>query len=397
MMVVRLMVITAKFPYGITEVFFLPEFVELQTKCEKLMIVPRSLQKKIVHDISKSILDLCIETPLLNAEICWTAFLVSLRHPLRVLKAIFFLFLGGSLRNLLKNAVVFPKALWLTQVALRANITHIHAHWGTTTSTMAMIASIVTGIPWSMTLHRGDIAENNLLLTKFEIASFVRFISEDGRKLAEVLVKARMPQRTCVIHLGIRVPELSNELATLNAKPVILCPAQLIERKGQNYLLESIFLLKQRGTCIQLWLASTGESKQKYEEQARRLGISDSVEFLGTVAHEKILSMYQNQEVDIVALPSLHEGIPVALIEAMAYGIPVVGTNVGGTPELVGEGAGLMVPPRNPVALADALDNIIHSEDLRKKLSILGRTKVIEGWDAGKTTDQLLSAIRGGT
>jgi glycosyltransferase involved in cell wall biosynthesis len=393
-MSVRLMIITAQFPYGITEVFFLPEFMELQTKCEKLLIVPRSPQKKIIHDISRSILDLCIEAPLLNAEICWTAFLVSLRHPFQVLKALFFLFRGRGLRNWLKNAVVFPKALWLAQVASRENITHIHAHWGTTTSTMAMIASLVTGVPWSMTLHRGDILENNLLLTKCRNASFVRFISEDGRKLAEVLVKARIPQRTCIIHLGIRVPESINESAALKAKPVILCPAQLHERKGQDYLLESIFLLKQRGTCIQLWLAGTGESKQKYEEQAHRLGISDSVEFLGAVAHEKILSMYQKREVDIVALPSLHEGIPVALIEAMAYGIPVVGTNVGGTPELLGEGAGLIIPPRDPLALADTLEYLISSEEKRSSLAHRGYSKVKEGWDARMTTDQLLSAIR---
>jgi glycosyltransferase involved in cell wall biosynthesis len=67
---------------------------------------------------------------------------------------------------------------------------------------------------------------------------------------------------------------------------------------------------------------------------------------------------------------------------------------VGGTPELLGDGTGLLVLPKDPVALADALDDIIHSEELQKKLSTLGRTKVMEGWDAGITTDRLLSAIR---
>jgi colanic acid/amylovoran biosynthesis glycosyltransferase len=85
-------------------------------------------------------------------------------------------------RILIKNLAVVPKAVFIADLLRQAKVRHIHAHWGSTTATMAWIASELTVIPWSMTLHRWDIAENNMLKLKVERSAFVQCISEDGRR-----------------------------------------------------------------------------------------------------------------------------------------------------------------------------------------------------------------------
>ena len=79
-----------------------------------------------------------------------------------------------------KNAVVLPKGLWLARLARRWHADHIHAHWGRTTATIGLVAAELTGIPWSLTLHRDDIAHPNLLSVKMRKAAFTRFISRSG-------------------------------------------------------------------------------------------------------------------------------------------------------------------------------------------------------------------------
>jgi len=390
----RLLIVTAEFPFGSGEIFLLPELAELKFRCEQLLIVPRSPDGRIVHDIPKSILDSCTDTQLLDVRICWIAFLICLRHPFRVLKAFFLLFQGWGLRNWIKNAAVFPKALWLADVALRENITHIHAHWGTTTSTMTMIASLVTGIPWSMTLHRVDILLNNLLLTKCKKASFVRFISEDGLKLAERVLGKTFPGRSKIIHLGIPIPDVPFFSGFRKTQRILFCPARLDEIKDHKSLFQALRILIANDSSVQLWLAGDGSQRKNLQEYVIEQKLERNVRFLGQYAHEKIIDLYTNRSVDIVVLSSLYEGVPVSLLEAMAHGIPVIGTNVGGTPELLGEGAGLLVPPRDPVALANALESLLHSREEYSLRARKGYLKVKEGWDAKVTTEQLLSAIR---
>ena len=109
-----------------------------------------------------------------------------LRHPLRCLGGFGLLLRSRSPAVLAKNLIVYPKALWLARLARKWDADHIHAQWASTTATMAMLAGHISGIPWSCTAHRGDIAENNLLCTKAARASFMRFISASGLRMRKV-------------------------------------------------------------------------------------------------------------------------------------------------------------------------------------------------------------------
>ena len=95
----------------------------------------------------------------------------------------------------------------------------------------------------------------------------------------------------------------------------------------------------------------------------------------------------------MMVLPSLHEGIPVSLMEAMAYGVPVISTAVGGTPELLHNGAGILAPPQDPVALADAMERLVRSPELRRQLGQAGRRRVEEEFSLSQTCCQFMKRI----
>jgi len=259
-------------------------------------------------------------------------------------------------------------------------VAHIHAHWASTPSTVAMIASTYSRIPWSFTAHRGDIVANNLLEQKIKHATFARFISNSGIKLAGGLCDVK-EANTHVLHMGVNVPAESKTKKPITKKFVILCPANLIEVKGHKYLIEALSNIR-KGTQVELLLAGEGKLRGVIESQVNELSLSSMVTFLGQLLHEELLMMYASSKVDAVVLPSVdlgegeHEGIPVSLMEAMAYGVPVLSTLTGGIPELLGDGAGVLVEASSAKALTKALDELILKDAKYLTTGEKGRVKV---------------------
>ena len=120
---------------------------------------------------------------LLSSEVWAQALRLFARKPLRVAIGAGLLLRSRPSINTVRNLAVFPKALWLASVAAEWKADHIHCHWAGTTATMAMIASKLSGVPWSLTAHRSDIVSNNLLGAKARSATMVRAIAEDGRAM----------------------------------------------------------------------------------------------------------------------------------------------------------------------------------------------------------------------
>jgi glycosyltransferase involved in cell wall biosynthesis len=261
---------------------------------------------------------------------------------------------------------------------------------------MAMAASEWSGIPWSFTLHRWDIVENNLLVEKAKSASLVRFISEDGLRMArEFGVPASDHIR--VIHMGVEMPSVR----PTPKGTVCLCPARLVEIKGHRYLLEAWRKLRDLASEARLWLAGDGPLRPSLEALARELGLGDSVRFLGTVSHNALLDMYKRGGIALTVLPSIdmgnggHEGIPVALMEAMSYGVPVIGTRAGGTTELIQNGAGLIVEPRNVAELASAIQNTMEHPEAAQRLGERGRLRVESEFNVKRTAVELVDGFSG--
>jgi glycosyltransferase involved in cell wall biosynthesis len=319
----------------------------------------------------------------------------SSRRPLPSLRALWTVCGRGRASKRPKNLAVFPKALWLAKVAREFGAEHIHAQWMGTTASMAMVASRLTDIPWSVTAHRWDIVDNNLLEEKIRAASFVRFISKKSMELAQSMCTFDISNKSFVLHLGVRMPEGDLAPAKGSALRTLMCPANMLPVKGHKYLLEAMAILQKGQVECGLVLAGDGPLRKELERTAKALGIADIVRFVGRLPHDQLLSMYQNGEVGLVVLPSVdlgggeHEGIPISLVEAMAHGVPVASTDTGGTPELLADGCGLLVPSGDTAALADAVTRVITDDGLRRDLAAKGRQRAAEEYAVDKVVSEL--------
>jgi glycosyltransferase involved in cell wall biosynthesis len=167
--------------------------------------------------------------------------------------------------------------------------------------------------------------------------------------------------------------EMSERRRTGEDDFTVGCLGGLEERKGHRYLLEAAALLKAEGLKIRYNIAGSGPLRARLEEEVARLGLGAEVRFLGFVsdAAEFLAG------VDILAMPSLYEGLGVAALEAMAAGRPVVATQVGGLTESIIDGVtGALVPPRDSAALAAAIAKLARSRPLAGSMGNEGRERV---------------------
>jgi len=397
--------ITAHAPFGRGETFVLEEMLAVVEHGVELLIVPRSPPKEVFHDLGRQLLDRTVWMPLFSGRI-FLAFLKAAVLRRRLWKVLIDIFRHSRTpKILLKNLAVVPKAVFIADLLRQEKVQHIHAHWGSTTATMAWIASELTGIPWSMTLHRWDIAEDNMLRLKVERASFVRCISEDGQREVLQIVGEKYQHKVRVLHMGVRLPDTPPaQLRSLRPVFVVACPANLVRVKGHRFLIEACALLWEKGVrnfkCL---VIGDGPLEAELRRQVAELELGEVVKFMGRVPHDDLMQMYERGEVDAVVLPSIvtedgeREGIPVALMEAMAYRIPVISTETGGIPELLGGGAGILVPAGSSQAIAEAIVELIGDEDLRTRLAQLGRRKVETDFNLKLNTQKLLQLMRAST
>jgi colanic acid/amylovoran biosynthesis glycosyltransferase len=389
----KLIYVSSSLPYGPGEAQVIPEREVLTKQGHKVIIVPMYPRGSVLHGDAKALMESTITQPLLSVNIVEAVIAEFLRAPIRVLRVLGWLFQSRSLVILLKNLAIYPKGLWLARLARRWKANHIHAHWAAVAATMALIASEVSGIPWSFTARRWDILEDNLLSLKMVHASFARIISQSGLEMIKELGIEVPDDRIPILHVGVHLPTRfqapKDQQEEINV-PIILCPAGLRPIKGHKYLIEAFAILRGRSIESKLWLAGQGELRQALQEQVETLGLLDRVAFLGQLPHLRLLDLYSQGKIAMVVLPSLHEGIPVSLIEAMAYGVPVISTVAGGTPELLERGAGLLVPPEDPLALANAIERLVRDPGLRKQLVETGRRRVEDSFAVEKVVAELV-------
>jgi len=394
----KVLYITAQTPWGKWETFILEEMFEINYQGADLLIIPRNPTKEIFHSQAKKLLDKVIWFPLITPKVV-ILFLKSLLIKSTIWGILRFIIIySRSLRILIKNLIVFPKAVFITELIRKNNVDHIHAHWGSTTATMAYISSELSGIPWSFTLHRWDIKENNMLKEKVKSAKFVRCISENGKNELLKIIGTDFKNKIKVIHMGVKMP--------INVKKVnndekkyskIITPANLLEVKGHRYLIEACSILVEEGIknfeCI---FYGEGLVRNELKGLIKKKLLNNYIKMPGMIPNEKLIDIYKNKKADIVILPSIitkndeHEGIPVSLMEAMAYSIPVISTNTGGIPELLSGGAGIMVEEKNPKQLAIAIKNIMTDKSLRKKIKDQGYRKANKEYSVKKNVIKLI-------
>ncbi len=398
----HLVFVTAALPFSFEETYIIPEILELERRGHQVTVVPIYPRRRIIHEDARLLIKSSIAEPLLSLSIVRYAMAEFIRGPSQAVRSALSFSTSRNLRVLLKNLAVFPKGLWLARLARNQHVDHIHAHFASTSATAALVASIVSGIPWSFTAHRWDISENNLLDKKAEEAKFARAIDARGAQELRTFVGAHH-DKVRLIHMGVAFHPPIRDREVRSAGPLrILLGARLDDFKGHWYALEAVARLK--AACIDVFLCCAGDGplKATLQNYASALDVLDCVQFPGFIDHYRLLTELRENRWDVALLPSIEtsesrEGIPVFLIEAMAAGVPVIATNTGGIPELLHSGAGVIVEQQNAAAIAEALGRLAVDPNIRRKLADAGVRRVHHEYTIASSVSALLDEISSGT
>lgn len=311
------------------------------------------------------------------------------------------------LRRLWRAPYVMAKSLvaWFRTLAVLDDVEawspdHVHAHWATYPSTAAMQISRSTGRPFSFTAHAHDIfLDDQLMPEKLSTAAFVATISRFNREFLRRRYRQASEARIEIVHCGVPRRELQVKTA-ISAQPLtILSVGRLDEVKGFPTLLEACRTLVEQGIPFRCDIVGEGPLRPQIEAQLAALRLQDHVFLLGARRSGDVEKLIRAADVFVLASqPSRQgnmDGIPVALMEAMACGTPVVSTAVSGIPELVeNENTGLMVPPRDPVSLARAIRRL-HTDPALRQRCIEGAVRRIRSeFDAGSEGEKIHRIIR---
>jgi colanic acid/amylovoran biosynthesis glycosyltransferase len=294
-----------------------------------------------------------------------------------------------GLRRLLQATV-------LREEMRKAGIDHAHAHFATTATRLANLAWRMGGPTYSVTAHAKDIYHRQVradrLRDKLSSATFVATVSAANRDyLDEVLAG---DARLHVVPNAVDLRRLGGPRERAPEAGLVLSVARLIEKKGLSDLVVACGLLASRGIELRLELVGEGPLRSELVEAAARSGAQ--VRLHGALPQEDVLELYRRAAVFclpcVVASTGDRDGLPTSVLEAMALGVPVVTTAVGGLGELVVDGhTGLVVPERDSDALADALGRLLTDGALADRLADEARLLVERGFSLERSVSSLRS------
>ena len=280
------------------------------------------------------------------------------------------------------------------------NLKHLHVHFGGAVASVGMLVAAAWRVPFSLTIHGPEELLNvdaYHLREKVTAAKFVFCISDFCRSQLCQLVRPALWGKFEVVRLGvdpvILTPSSRTGSAGEESRPLeIVCTGRLVPAKGQMVLLEALRLLRARGLVLKATLVGAGEELEALRDFSAQHGLEHQVVFAGGLSHPATLTHLRRA--DLFALASFAEGIPVALMEAMSLGLPCVSTTIAGIPELIRSGVdGLLVPPANAVALADALETLAADPRLRRTLGAAARQRVIARYNLPLNQELLAQAF----
>jgi glycosyltransferase involved in cell wall biosynthesis len=275
------------------------------------------------------------------------------------------------------QAVYFLEGGLLAASLLKRRIRHLHNHFGDSSCTVAMLASELSGVPFSFTLHGPGIFFEPYtwrLDAKLERAAFCATISWFCRSQAAIFARPDDLDRIHIVHCGV-VPDALPSVRHDGPGTQLLFVARLAELKGLSVLLAAVAALADDHAGLALTVIGDGPERRRFELLAAELGVADRVDFVGYRSQAEVADHLA--ATDVFVLPSYAEGVPVTLMEAMGAGVPVVATQVGGVSELVEDGTnGFVVRPGDVEQLTDRLHRLLIDPGLRADFGAAGRDKV---------------------
>jgi colanic acid/amylovoran biosynthesis glycosyltransferase len=249
---------------------------------------------------------------------------------------------------------------------------HVHAHFGSNSTEVVMLANVLGGPAFSFTVHGPEEFDKPVFLglpEKIKRAAFVVAISSYGRSQLFRLVDQASWSKIKVVHCGLEKSFYDVASIPITANSRLVCVGRLCEQKGQLLLLEAAYGLAKKGIQFELVLAGDGEMRPEVERMIAEYDLKEKIRITGWISgrqvRDEILGACG------MVLPSFAEGLPVVIMEAMALRRPVISTYVAGIPELVIPGInGWLVPAGSVTELMAAMEDMLSKST--EQLAIMG-------------------------
>ena len=285
------------------------------------------------------------------------------------------------------------QAIELAKLVRTSGIEHLHAHFATSATTVARMASYFSNISYTFTAHAKDIYHEDVvfedLQSKIHDASSVITVSNYN---LEYLTRTFGSDKEKIkrIYNGLDLRKLPYR-APENRKPNIITIGRLVEKKGLNILVDACDILAQRNVDFHCSIIGKGELKFELLEQIKEKNLQDKVELTGALPRTQSLQKFY--EASIFAAPAIvandgnRDGLPTSILEAMALGVPCISTDVTGIPEvLTNNKTGIIVPQNNSVELANAIEKLLSDSKLSISISENARKLIESNFDISKNS-----------
>jgi glycosyltransferase involved in cell wall biosynthesis len=398
----RIAYVTSLFP-KLTETFILREVQEMERAGITVALYSiRPRPSEPLHADARPFLERTHYAPWFGLEHLVAFVSLSARRPGKVAKGLAYLSQDTLTharypKTVARTLGCLAKMFLFTRRMEREGVVHVHAHFASTPTTLAVFAAKVLGITYSFTGHAWDIfvpASQAGLAAKISGAEFVATCTDFNTKVLTPF--CRSDRDRSKILLNYHGLDLSRyRPAGERDVQRIVAGGSLVEKKGLEFLIDATVLLRDRGVGFRVEIVGDGPQRSLLEHAIARHGLQEVVQLVGSMPHEQLVERMRTSA--MVVLPSIEtrerlmDGIPNLLIEGSALEVPVVATRLSGIPELVVDGeTGWLVPPRDADALADAIEGLLRDPARGRELGRRGRQRVEAMFDLGHNAQELV-------
>jgi colanic acid/amylovoran biosynthesis glycosyltransferase len=303
----------------------------------------------------------------------------------------------GGIQGWMKAVVHFWQGVYAAERLRTKEFDHLHVHFMDRAVVVAMVVSRFLKKSYSFTAHAADIYTKPMLVRqKIDHARFMITVSHYNKQYLLDSYPGIDSSKIHILHPWVDI----SQFTPYTDRPVhdrlhILSVGRLVEKKGQTDLIEALYIINNRGIHAECRVVGEGPLHDELLERISLLRLQDQVQLLGGLPQGEVIELLR-EWADVFVLPCTiakdgdRDGIPVSLAEAMAIELPVISTDIVGISELVQPGSGFLVPPHDPVALADALIKIAsQTQSVSTRMGHKGREIVEQDFNLYKGTQQL--------
>ncbi|GAA4131499.1 glycosyltransferase family 4 protein [Aminobacter aganoensis] len=284
---------------------------------------------------------------------------------------------GRAYSGLVHHIAYLMQACYLRQEARRQGIAHIHAHFGTNPAAVALLSRLLGGPSYSFTAHGPDEFTDAAYLSfdlKIRHAAFVVAISDYCSNLLASLADQGDARKIVIARCGLKLDDFEPTPVPADDRTLV-CVGRLCPQKGQVHIPAAVAALRDEFPDMKVLLVGDGESRSEIEAEIKRHDVGAQVLLPGWASNDEVRALLKGSRA--MLLPSYAEGLPVAIMEALALTRPVISTTIAGIPELVDEECGWLVEPGNHMQLVTAMRMALSAPaEVLARMGKVGRERV---------------------